>query len=217
MSIIKEKIKIFWKPFVLVFLISFVIINWVDFGWVFNYKAVSGVASDFLKENQDEVLSPSDSSQPVLKEKSEEVKKEDSLEIPKINISVPLVLIESQDEEEIHQALDQGVVHFPKSVLPGQTGQTIILGHSAPPGWPKIKHDWVFSQLNELNEGDEVLVYFDYQKYSYSVTKTVFLERGEEIPEEDLTNYTNVLYLLSCWPPGKDYRRIAVEAILKNK
>jgi len=30
-----------------------------------------------------------------------------------------------------------------------------------------------------------------------------------------LTNSDNMLVLISCWPPGKDIRRIAVEAKLK--
>ena len=38
------------------------------------------------------------------------------------------------------------------------------------------------------------------------------MERGEEISEEGLTNDENMVVLVSCWPPGKDLRRIAVEA-----
>jgi LPXTG-site transpeptidase (sortase) family protein len=108
--------------------------------------------------------------------------------------------------------LDTGVVLYPDSVVPGDNGQTIILGHSAPVGWPKIKYDWVFSRLNELAEGDEIIVYFNNRKYTYIVSRKVFLERGEEISQEGLTNDENMLVLVSCWPPGKDLRRIAVEA-----
>ena len=108
-------------------------------------------------------------------------------------------------------ALNRGAVYFPNSVLPGDMGQTIILGHSAPPGWPKIKHDWIFTRLSELVEGDEIFVYFNHRKYTYHVSGKIFLDRGEELPES-LTNSENMLILISCWPPGKDLRRIAVEA-----
>jgi hypothetical protein len=47
------------------------------------------------------------------------------------------------------------------------------------------------------------------------VTGKIFLDRGEELPKEDLTNATNVVLLVSCWPPGKDLRRIAIIAELK--
>jgi LPXTG-site transpeptidase (sortase) family protein len=85
------------------------------------------------------------------------------------------------------------------------------LGHSAPAGWPKIKYDWVFSRLNELSDGDEIFVYFENKKYTYQFSKKIFLEKGEELPSL-LTNSENILVLISCWPPGKDLRRIAVVA-----
>jgi sortase (surface protein transpeptidase) len=66
-----------------------------------------------------------------------------------------------------------------------------------------------------LTEKDEIFVHFEHQKYTYYVTKKIFLRKGEEIPQ-GLTNSENMLILLSCWPPGKDYKRIAVEATLKK-
>jgi len=209
--------KKFGKYFVLIFLVSFLMINWSEISWIFNYRVVSGIVSDFFqKDGQEATAEPIE----ILEEKNTETfeysEKENSVEIPILGISAPLIIVaEDSDSEEIHQALDRGVVHFPSSVLPGETGQTEILGHSAPPGWPKIKYDWVFSGLNDLKEGDEVFVYFNHKKYPYSVIGKAFLERGEEI-SSDLTNNNNVVVLISCWPPGKDLRRIAVEAELKK-
>ena len=48
------------------------------------------------------------------------------------------------------------------------------------------------------------------KKITYYVTDTIFLEKGEEIPEKDLTNSQNYLIIISCWPPGKDSKRIAI-------
>jgi len=101
--------------------------------------------------------------------------------------------------------------------LPGEKGQTIVLGHSAPPNWPDIKYDNVFSLINELEKGDEVFVYFNNKEYIYSVETKVFLEIGQDIPESNLTNSENMLILISCWPPGKNIKRIAVTAYLKIK
>lgn len=213
MKLKKEEIKKLIKPFLVVFLISFLIINWNEVSWIFNYKVISRAISDFFQKNNIQPLP----NNPVEREnqlsKFEYTEKENSLEIPKIEIEAPLIFV--SDEKEVYKSLDRGVVHFPNSVLPGESGQTIILGHSAPPDWPKIKYDWVFSRLNELNEGDEVFVYFNNRKYSYAVGQKFFLDRGEEIPERNLASSKNRLILISCWPPGKDYKRIAVEAILK--
>jgi len=193
----KQDIKRLYKAFIFIFLISFLIINWNDISWIFNYRVISQSLSDFFQRESSV--------------ESETIEKENSLEIPKIEVSAPLIFVE--DPDKVHKTLDNGVVHYPDSVLPGEKGQTIILGHSAPPNWPDIKHDDVFSRLNELDKGDEVFVYFDHQEYVYSVIKKIFLEKGEEI-SDTLTNSDNMLILISCWPPGKDYRRIAVQAEL---
>jgi len=193
----KQDIKRLYKAFIFIFLISFLIINWNDISWIFNYRVISQSLSDFFQRESSV--------------ESETIEKENSLEIPKIEVSAPLIFVE--DPDKVHKTLDNGVVHYPDSVLPGEKGQTIILGHSAPPNWPDIKYDDVFSRLNELDKGDEVFVYFDHQEYVYSVIKKIFLEKGEEIPDT-LTNSDNMLILISCWPPGKDYRRIAVQAEL---
>jgi LPXTG-site transpeptidase (sortase) family protein len=206
----KEEIKKLWKPFISLFLIIFLIINWQEVSWIFNYKAVSGIITDFFQKNRSEKIS----NLTDQKNKIEYSEKENSLEIPKIGISAPLILASS--ENEVYKFLDRGVVHFPNSVLPGEQGQTIILGHSAPSNWPKIKDNWVFSRLNELKDGDEVFLHFNRGKYRYYVLKKIFLEKGERIPEQNLTNSENVLILISCWPPGKDIKRIAVMAEMED-
>jgi LPXTG-site transpeptidase (sortase) family protein len=201
--------KKLWKYFVFVFLITFLIINWNEVSWVFNYKAVFGIVSDFFQKIQGSAKTLSLTGNKNINFEYSE--KENSLEIPKIGIEAPLIVDKNLDDNGVSKALDRGVVYYPGSVLPGEKGQTIILGHSAPPGWPKIKYDWVFTRLNELTEGDEIFVYFDNKKYTYSLKDKIFLERGGEIPK-GLTNSENVLVLISCWPPGKDIRRIAVVA-----
>ncbi len=140
--------------------------------------------------------------------------KENSVQIPKLEIEAPLVFAASQDTKIIANDLKIGVVVYPGSVEPGNPGQLMILGHSAPPGWPKIRYEWVFSKLGELKTGDEILVNFEKKQYRYQVTKQIFLERGEEIPLKNEQEEQSFLYLVTCWPPGRDLRRLAVEAIL---
>jgi LPXTG-site transpeptidase (sortase) family protein len=90
----------------------------------------------------------------------------------------------------------------------------VILGHSAPSGWPKIKHDWVFTDLDKLAPGDTIFIDLNNKQYTYAVKQKTIIKRGEEAPQDGLSADTNVLTLISCWPPGKDYQRIAVQAVL---
>ena len=204
------EIKKLWKAFAFLFLIMFLFFNWSNISWIFNYQAVSGFFSDIFDKEQ--TMQNGSSSVVVLENQGEYYIQENSVEILKIEVAAPLVFAESTEQGDMQKALATGVVLYPDSVLPGQSGQTIILGHSAPVGWPKIKYDWVFSRLNELVGGDEITVFFNHRKYIYVVSRKVFLERGEELSQDGLTNDENMLVLISCWPPGQDLRRIAVEA-----
>jgi len=213
-EIIKKEDRFLIKYFVFVFLLAFLIINWNEVSWIFNYQAVLGFVSDILKSDSVAQTNIDFQKQELKKEEPEkkfekiEIEK-NFIEIPRLGISAPLILVEK--ENEVQKALDRGVVLFPNSALPGKEGQTIILGHSAPLGWPKIKYDWIFSDLGQLSKGDEIFVYFDNKKFTYLVKNKIFLDKGEELPQ-DLTSSKNMIVLISCWPPGKDFKRIAVLA-----
>lgn len=213
------EIKKLWKPFLALFLLSFFIFNWNDFSWIFNYHFWRGLTPRFSSEDIPEIIFKPTREDAIttnarMPEKEFEYsEKEDSLEIPGIGIDAPLFFVESQDEKTILKSLDRGVVLLADSALPGKPGQTIIVGHSARHNWPKTNYAWVFTYLNEVKEGDEIIVHFNHRKYPYSVTKKFILKEGEEIPQ-DLTNSENILILITCWPPGRlsMKQRLAVEA-----
>jgi len=141
-----------------------------------------------------------------------------TLTITKIQVHAPVIFTGNDtDTNPLHlkSYLERGVLFYPGSALPSENGQTVILGHSAPDNWPKIKYDTVFSELNRLANGDEINLEVRGKNFVYKVTERVFLARGDEIPNFALTNGGNVLVLVSCWPPGKDYKRIAVAAVME--
>lgn len=234
-----------WKPFAVSFAVLFVCVNWQNISWLFNYKVAAQYLSDLgpqkelpaqaasIEVAEDQLFAasgfkdspgdeaadqpengkagaaapakPKTAAAPVLTNK---------ITISKIGITAPIVVSDTADNTIIHKYLDKGVVMYPGSAVPGSAGETMLLGHSAPPGWPNIKYDWVFTKINLLVPGDVVSLTFGGQVKNYSVIKTVFLERGQELPTVDLSQ--NTLFLISCWPPGKDLKRIAVEAVLQD-
>jgi sortase (surface protein transpeptidase) len=160
------------KYFLFLFIFFLLIFNWSKVSWLFNYQAVSGFLSKAVPQNDSREKSAEDN--PA----GEYFEGENKLVIPKLEVTAPLLLANDSDPEVM---LEYGTVIFPDSVLPGESGQTIILGHSAPPGWPKIKYEWVFSRLEELSAGDEVQIFFDNRKYLYSIEKQIILDAGEDL------------------------------------
>ncbi len=220
----KKQAKKLFLVFGIVYVLSFLIINWADVSWIFNYRAISAIFNDFIYPYQN---ANADSQNPnVVYQKSSqenaEIKKEifvysereNSIRIPEINIDVPVSFPQSADLGTLSAALDKGVIVYPGSADPGENGQTIILGHSAPENWPMIKHDWVFSDLNDLTEGSKVHLVVNHKQFSYTVTRKSIIAKGSEISPSGLTNSDSMLVLVSCWPPGKNLQRIAVEAKL---
>ena len=216
------------KVFLLIYVASFLIINWTDVSWIFNYREMSGLVSDFFNpypsidvqavsqyfhsNNSNKNTGQNQiNSQQV---KSIYVDKQNSIEIPKISIFAPIVFSTSQEKKDLENDLNRGVVYYPGSVYPGASGQAVILGHSAPPGWPKTKYEWVFSDLEELSAGDSILVNYNHRQYRYVVRQKTIIEKGEDAPVYSTSQNAGSLNLVSCWPPGKDYQRIAVLAEL---
>jgi len=227
----KKKLKKIAKIFIAVYLVSFFVINWNDVSWIFNYKAVGGLIDDFFTPYPSiasDYISPTtnfiqnNSANNVQNNNiNNQAKftysdKKNSLTIPAIGIDVPLVFAQSANKEFMAKYLDQGAVYYPGSVMPWQNGLAVVLGHSAPPYWPKIKHDWIFNDLNKLNVGDKILVIIDNKQYTYSVKGKTIVDREQEIIPKNLTASNNILVLVTCWPPGKDIKRILIEAELEK-
>ena len=246
----RENAKKILKIVAFIYVASFLIINWNAVSWIFNYKEVSGLVSDFFNpypsidasvmdvyfypnhSSSQVSFTPQNSasqnlggqggqapegqsqeitvSQPVNEIKTNYTDKINTLEVPKISISVPIVFATSTNNSVLHKQLDSGVVYYPGSVYPGQTGQIVILGHSAPLGWPHIKYDWAFTDLDKLEPGDNIFIDLNNKQYTYVVKQKMIIKRGADVPTEGLDADNNILTLISCWPPGKDYQRIAV-------
>jgi len=224
----KKELKKIFKIVALVYLASFFIINWNDVSWIFNYKEVSGLVSDFFNPfpsiDASTIRAGYFTSKPILKPITQQVNstawtatdKVNSLDIPSISVTAPIVFSESTNKTLLSKDLEKGVVYYPGSVNPGQAGQIVILGHSAPLGWPKVKYDWIFSDINNLSIGDFIYVSLNNKQYKYTVRQKTVIARGAEIPASDFPANSSVLTLISCWPPGKDYQRITVTATIDN-
>lgn len=222
----KHQTKKIFKIAVMIYLASFLIINWNDVSWIFNYREVSGLISDFFNpyptieaSSFDAYFYPNHSqdAKQLVSAKTAFTDKQNVLEIPKLSLSVPIIFSKTQNKESIMKDLESGVIYYPGSVYPGQIGQIVILGHSAPPNWPKTKYEWVFSDLEQLEIGDKVMIDLNNRQYTYEVKQKTIIKRGAEVPADESAKNSNVLTLISCWPPGKDYQRIAVETELLSE
>ncbi len=138
-----------------------------------------------------------------------------TLTISKLNISAPIIFNTGENITTIFNSLTDGVVHYSKTPKPGEQGVSIILGHSSMYPWYKGNYGTVFALINKLNVGDTFSVrYNDGRIFTYSVKKSFVFNASDTSAITQNTDISNGIILVTCWPIGTNYKRLAVEAVL---
>ncbi len=166
-------------------------------------------------------VSPVVSPTPVISPTPEktEIKTSDNavLTIGKIGVSAPIVFGISDNIKNIYDNLSRGVVHYSLSPKPGEKGASIILGHSSDYLWKKNAYGSVFALLGKLAPGDRLQVQYDNGAVlTFEVKQSlIFAPFSKDSRLEKIEGgMDSSLVLVSCWPVGTAYKRIAVEAVL---
>lgn len=215
--------KQLWKFLVIILFIGFFIVYWKEILIFTNYEVIGYKISHLSHQSKQNLRLTSipknyfniiekNSDLPINKPSQLNFEK-NYLEIPKIKIVAPIISQKKIDAKKIKQQLKkQGVLLYPGGIL-GKPGKTIILGHSTYAGWPDINYSNIFNKLNQLENKDEIIVYYNQKKYIYKVfDKKIFLPKDEKqallLSAENKNQ--SVLILLTCWPLGKDDKRLAI-------
>jgi LPXTG-site transpeptidase (sortase) family protein len=140
------------------------------------------------------------------------------LVINSIGVSAPIIFGVGSNTKNIYNNLENGVVHYSDTPKPGMNGVSIILGHSSAYPWYKGAYGSVFALLGKLKVGDKIYVkYEDGQTFVFFVKQSIIFSpfakdnRLSEIEKSEKPT----LVLISCWPVGTNYKRIAVQAELE--
>lgn len=139
------------------------------------------------------------------------------LVIDKIGVNAPVVFgVPDVDLTKIYDRLEDGVVHYSASAKPGNPGTGIILGHSSAFPWYRGDYGAVFALLSKLEDGDRFYVQYENgPAFLYEVKGSIIFNPFKA--EERLKAIDNLpgnnLILLSCYPVGTTYLRIAVQAV----
>ncbi|MFA5743078.1 MAG: class E sortase [Candidatus Paceibacterota bacterium] len=217
-----EANKRYIKFFAVFYLIAIFALNWNQISWAINFKFLTNAAESFFVESGKFFYSEKKANNTqavnstgtivVASREEDIIQKEDSLVIEKIGMEAPLVTSPSDSVEDVEASLKKGVMIYPNSSLPSEKGTTIILGHTAPVNWPRVNYYGIFNRLDEIQKGDQLLVYFQGRQYVYIVARQFLVNPGDQLVPS-LTNYENVLFLSTCWPPNVGDHRIIIEAV----
>lgn len=139
-----------------------------------------------------------------------------SIIIPKINANAQVIKnVDPFNSKIYQQALTKGVAHAKNTALPDQSGNIFIFAHSAGNWYQANQFNAVFYLLNKLKGGDDIIIYYQNQKYDYIVQETK-LVNSNDLSYMSNKSGQNKLTLMTCWPPGTTFKRLIVIATPKK-
>ena len=130
--------------------------------------------------------------------------------IPKINVQIPVVYgVNTIEESAVQTALEDGVVHYADTALPGQNGNGVIVGHSSNNIFNKGKYKFAFVLLNRLEIGDTFYLQKDGRRYTYQVYIREIV-KPDDVSVLGTRDKPATVTLITCDPPGTTINRLVV-------
>lgn len=139
---------------------------------------------------------------------------ENSICIPKIQTKAPIIYGSGATYSDVFDQLKDGVVHASGTALPGEQGNSFLIGHSNDYPWRAGNYKTVFALLDKLEVGDSFFTYRDGTRYEYTVTES-FQVNPSELWVLDQPDEGSVMSLMTCWPPSTTLKRLIVKAELQ--
>ncbi|MEO8105118.1 MAG: class E sortase [Candidatus Saccharibacteria bacterium] len=131
--------------------------------------------------------------------------------IPKINVEIPVNYDQtSTSEASIETALEDGIVHYPTTVKPGEQGNAAFFGHSSNNIFNKGKYKFAFVLLHSLVPGDTFYLTSNSKVYVYKVISKTIVPPTEVGVLGPVPGQTATATLITCDPPGTSANRLIV-------
>ena len=137
------------------------------------------------------------------------------LSIPKIEVSVPVILPRENTKTSILASLEEGVGLYPASALPGTPdARSVILGHSSRASWYRGEYATIFALLPRLEELDEFYITGNGKKYTYRVFSKKILTPSDTNAILAGPSSGSEIDLITCYPIGSASKRTLIRASL---
>lgn len=132
-----------------------------------------------------------------------------TITIPRLDVTnVQLKTTDPFDKDYYIWVLNQGIGHALK--YPGENGKVFIYGHSSGYSWYNPAYKKVFRALNQLQDGDEIIVNYRGREFHYWVSGREIIKSDDLSALEDSSE--EELVISTCWPPDSIRERYLIYA-----
>ncbi len=133
-----------------------------------------------------------------------------SVVVPRVGASANVIMnVDPANKRVYQEALKKGVAHAQGTSFPGRGRVIYLFAHSTDSLANVLRFNAVFYRLNELETGDEIIVFYGDHKYTYQVFEKHI---AEPMDTDWLSRTDDILILQTCWPPGTSSKRLIVVA-----
>lgn len=135
-----------------------------------------------------------------------------SIIVEKIGADAPVIPnVDPTNKAIYNEALKRGVGHALGTSFPGQPGVTYLFAHSTDTIFNVPRYNAIFYLLNDLNVGDDVVVFFSGKRFNYKVSEKKITE-PEDVSYFTMNTQEQLLVMQTCYPPGTTWKRLIVVA-----
>jgi LPXTG-site transpeptidase (sortase) family protein len=126
------------------------------------------------------------------------------------NLNSKLIINSIEAEGKIFEGadpktMDRGFWHFPVSQMPGEKGNTVIIGHR----YAKLPPERdTFFNLDKVRVGDRITIEQENNKFTYVVTETKIVEKNDISILDNYNDYR--LTLITCTPLWTADQRLVI-------
>lgn len=142
---------------------------------------------------------------------------ENRIIIPKIGKNIPLLDIKEKKVDWVAELndifmkeLENGVIRYPGSAKPWDNGNSFIFGHSSNLPWLEGDYNDVFALLDNVKDGDEVIVYYGQEKHTYIMRTRDVIRPGDVSVLKNNFDDRSQLTLMTCWPIWTTINRLVL-------
>lgn len=130
------------------------------------------------------------------------------------NISIPKLKIDNAEVSTVDYDLEQHLIQYAGTSIPGEPGTSVIFGHSTLPQFFNPKnYKSIFATLHTIEKGDVLKAEVNGQTYTYTVfSKIVTTPEDTDMFSQDFDS--SYITIVTCTPPGTVWKRLVVRAKL---
>ncbi len=138
--------------------------------------------------------------------------------IPKLGANAKVIAnVDPFNSRTYQNALTRGVAHAKGTGVPGSAGNVFLFSHSSVNFYEATRYNSVFYLLTKLEAGDEIILYYKGEKYTYRVSSKRTVSATAVQYLKAMGGERETVTLMTCWPPGTTFKRLLVLAELKKE